>query len=235
MTSIFLLDDRIEKKTLLGRRLCPYASIASTKPATHGIPNWLRTAGLLASIVNGQILGIMLLGSSRRSHGVALCGNDGKTLRLWTSNLPGFRRIFRSLQEHGVPLDAQFDRFVAADNAGAGQAASDVPSASPSRAGSVAGAVLLCLAFAGALALQYWPAKAVTVAPHLEYSTADLAHRMELTDRMQKLADDMQQSLQQSQSGTPAEQKAAMETYETTMKKLGELRREYDAIRPTEE
>jgi nucleotide-binding universal stress UspA family protein len=141
---------------------------------------------------------------------------DGRVLKLWVTQLPGFERIFRALRQAGVPLEPELAKAIDEDLATA------EPEPGPGRAGKPAAAVLVVLACLGTLVWQFWPETVPSMKREPTYTYEALAERQALLEAMRKVAEEMGGA-----AGTPR--------FDELMKQHDELEARYNAILPTEE
>lgn len=216
MFSVVLTSTGIRRRTLLSEDDYAFADMVAVEPARWAWPTWLRNVVRLIGLLNWRLLGAVLIGSSEEAYGIAIRFKDGRKLKLWMTDLPGFERIFHALRKAGVPLDPKLANIIDED------LASSAPATKPGRGGKIAAGILLVLAIGGALTWQFWPEKTRPVKRELTYTYEALAQRRQLLNEMQKIVTRMKQV-----DGTAE--------FDDLMKQHDALEKRYDAIQPAEE
>lgn len=208
-----------------------YADMEAVEPVHWAWPTWLRTIAIIIGFLNWRALGPILIGSFEEAYGVTIRLKDGRKLKVWITQLPGFERIFHALRGHKVPLDPELEQIIDQDLA----EAATTPKSKSGKGGKMAAGLLLALTIAGLLAWHYMPEKTAVLKHELQYSYEQLAQRHALLNEMQKTAASMGQVLALPKDATPKQRAAGMQQFEELQKQYQELEKKYDAIQPTEE
>lgn len=240
--SIVLLPTGIRKRTLLSTNDYPFASMTDITPISQDWPKWLKVISWLVFIFgsarNSMMIGGMLL-TRQIGHGMAIRCNDGRTLKIWINNLPGFEYIPRALRKAGVPMDAELGKIVDEDLAGATTTPQEGKTGSSP---TVLAWILMLVVISGALIVHFKPEKLPRIELRLQFTNEALAQRMALLKQMEDVSNQMQALSKESDqilaNPASASKTRVAEIQAANMKLINqfqELSKQHDAIQPTEE
>lgn len=222
--SLFLLNDRLRRITLLDRAEFLYSDIQSVEPVSWTPPRWLKGLMIIAGLINRRLMGPMILGTTSRMTGIQIRCKQGRTVNVWLDHLPGASLILQTLQEKGVRiapqlLDREWDCAATPRTR---------PASSPSRLGPVIG----FLAVGGAaLAIALWPrAERVVVPPRPAISPEIHARQQLILLEMRKLQPQLKAASEAVGTADPATRAEAARRYENLMGRFQELHRQFEEL-----